>query len=660
MIELEINDITRDFKIDFLIATATPTELDTALETMDPLEEEIIKVFHGSNTFYIGRIGSYITAVVKTNTMGAISTGGSLQTIQESLDSIKPKAVIMVGLALGANERKQKIGDILVSHSLTFYEQARLNEGGGFTPRGIKPESNRTLFNRFSQDITFNYSFNSQDKEVSIITGSILSGEKLIDDSEFKKNLFEIFPDAIGGEMEMQGVYVACHEKNIPWIMVKSICDWADGNKHKEHQKMCVYGAFKFLKQNLNLKTAYSDLGINTYKPKTDLQEVNIDAEDILALIVSRKDYEKVIRNKKTKKLSSKKIYFEYFTYEDRGRIEGFLFLGRNITVTNTLSYFKDNYDLPDILNVYITKKYNNGFLIDRKNHLIKEIGKNKLNNIVFEGVKYLEDVIWESTLKNYDSNRQHVRSDYIDQSLYSFDDINLELGKCEDFFRETLNASSDSHISLIFGSGGVGKTTFSDVLIKLIEEIDDRSGVFTIRGDRTRYLKNFSDLYIDNLPDLFDAFKSDSNLSHLSKEDFALNYSCGNIRVIVDGLDEVDSALGEKFDLSKFFKSLNELDERFNNTKILLTARDYLAKEVTDSHRIKKYKLNGFTIADIEKFKSIKLKSESQKQQFDKLIRKNNNKNFSLPVIIYWITYLIGRLISIKSTRRLMICLSC
>jgi nucleoside phosphorylase len=57
-------------------------------------------------------------------------------------------------------------------------------------------------------------------------------------------------PEAIGGDMESWGVYAACHESKVEWIVLKAICDWADGNKSenkRQNQQMAAKNAAEFL-----------------------------------------------------------------------------------------------------------------------------------------------------------------------------------------------------------------------------------------------------------------------------------------------------------------------------------------------------------------------------------------------------------------------------
>ena len=70
----------------------------------------------------------------------------------------------------------------------------------------------------------------------------MLSGEKLVNNLDYRRQLKEQFPTSRGGEMEGAGVASACVNKNIPWILMKSVCDFGDGHKqeHKHARQACA------------------------------------------------------------------------------------------------------------------------------------------------------------------------------------------------------------------------------------------------------------------------------------------------------------------------------------------------------------------------------------------------------------------------------------
>lgn len=226
---------------DVVIITATSVELQAVLKFLDPYpeQEQILRIYAKSGTYYCGKLGRHNTIVTKCR-MGAVDEGASTLATNQALDMWNPKAVIMVGIAFGKSPTEQKIGDVLVASEIIFYERQR--QGKEITPRGSIPPSDGTLLNRFEN--AYEWQFFLPNGELSkIIPSPILSGEKLVDDPEFKAMLFKQFPQAKGGEMEGSGLCAAARESRTPWILVKSICDWGDGTKHKKHQPLAAAAA---------------------------------------------------------------------------------------------------------------------------------------------------------------------------------------------------------------------------------------------------------------------------------------------------------------------------------------------------------------------------------------------------------------------------------
>jgi nucleoside phosphorylase len=226
---------------DVVIITATGVELQAVLKLFEPYseQEQVLRVYAKSGTYYCGKLGRYNTIVTNCR-MGAVDEGASTLATNRALDMWHPKAVIMVGIAFGKGATEQKIGDVLVASEIIFYERQR--QGKEITPRGSIPPSDGTLLNRFENAYEWEF-YLPNGKLSTIIPGPILSGEKLVDDPEFKAMLFKQFPQAKGGEMEGCGLCAAARESRTPWILVKSICDWGDGTKHKKHQPLAAAAA---------------------------------------------------------------------------------------------------------------------------------------------------------------------------------------------------------------------------------------------------------------------------------------------------------------------------------------------------------------------------------------------------------------------------------
>lgn len=169
--------------------------------------------------------------------MGAIQ-----QVVERAIRALDPGTIIAVGIAFGVSCKEQKIGDILVSKQLRPYELQRVGTSG-LILRDSKPDASSRLVNFFSAaQILW--------KGATVRFGALLSGEKLIDNLDYRDHLIKLEPEAIGGEMEGAGLYAACHDLKKDWIVIKAICDWADGEKNKEktaRQKRAARNATGFL-----------------------------------------------------------------------------------------------------------------------------------------------------------------------------------------------------------------------------------------------------------------------------------------------------------------------------------------------------------------------------------------------------------------------------
>jgi nucleoside phosphorylase/tetratricopeptide (TPR) repeat protein len=196
--------------------------------------------------------------------MGSGGIGGSQERIRKAIEALSPAAVIMAGIAFGINEKKQAIGDVLVSERLMLYDLQRrgTNEADGtlrIIPRGDRPSSSPSLLNRLRvASLTWD--------QAKVRSGLVLSGQHLVDNIDHRGELLALEEEAIGGEMEGAGLYVACQNSKVDWILVKAICDWADGNKgvdREARQKLAAHNAAAFVLhalQQASLKQIRSEI----------------------------------------------------------------------------------------------------------------------------------------------------------------------------------------------------------------------------------------------------------------------------------------------------------------------------------------------------------------------------------------------------------------
>ncbi len=218
-------------KADILIVTVTTVESRAVLDAFKHATgQESVQIRVGERMYFdLGSVNG-ARVFMALSEMGTSGVGGAQDAVRLALEALHPAAVIMVGIAFGINQKKQAMGEILVAKQILQYELQRVGKTETLS-RGDKPHASPKLIN-WLQMAALTWDENL----AKVDFGLILSGEKLIDNLAFRKQVQAFAPDAIGGEMEGAGLYVACHNKKVDWILVKAICDWADGKKGMNKQ----------------------------------------------------------------------------------------------------------------------------------------------------------------------------------------------------------------------------------------------------------------------------------------------------------------------------------------------------------------------------------------------------------------------------------------
>ena len=218
-----------------LLVVATQTELKRLLDFYS-CHEAHIKI--GYHTYWLaGVVKGRSIYIVKTQ-MSSRGQSGAILTIEDAIQDLSPKYIIMVGIAFGLKEDKEELTDVLVSQSIQDYELVRVGESE-IRNRGDKIPASITLVDSFEAAAA---SF----KDAGVHIGMVLTGDKLVDNEDFTKRLKETFPDAIGGEMEGEGLISSGFRNNTDWILVKGICDWGH-DKDDQYQERAALNAIRLV-----------------------------------------------------------------------------------------------------------------------------------------------------------------------------------------------------------------------------------------------------------------------------------------------------------------------------------------------------------------------------------------------------------------------------
>ncbi|MBE3564486.1 MAG: hypothetical protein IMW90_02035 [Thermogemmatispora sp.] len=226
---------------DVLLVTVTEIEAQAVLALFSQVERYYIE----EKTYYLlGEVGGTSLVMVQSE-MGQGGVAGSLLTVSEGIRHLQPRAVIMVGIAFGLKPDEQHIGDILVARQILAYElQAVVAREG---QRSVRLRGDRVTASPLLLDRCKSGAKSWSGQRVQF--GLLLSGEKLINDKEYRDQLQALEPEAIGGEMEGAGLCAAAQHHKVDWILVKAIADWADGFKHvnkERRQRKAASNAARF------------------------------------------------------------------------------------------------------------------------------------------------------------------------------------------------------------------------------------------------------------------------------------------------------------------------------------------------------------------------------------------------------------------------------
>ncbi len=223
---------------DVLLVTTAEVEWDAVVAAAkEATGREYKKPIAGGPYYDLGVIGG-ARVFMRQCRMGSGTPGGSQSAVSTAIFELGLKAgqagtaatVIAVGIAFGVNPEKQEIGRVLVSTYVRSYDPERVGRAE-IIPRGARAPASTHVIDRLQVaanecKVLFKTQF-----------GLLLSGEKLVDNLDYRESLRKLEPEAIGGEMEGVGVLTAAHDNMVAWAVVKAICDWGDGNKGEDKEE---------------------------------------------------------------------------------------------------------------------------------------------------------------------------------------------------------------------------------------------------------------------------------------------------------------------------------------------------------------------------------------------------------------------------------------
>jgi nucleoside phosphorylase len=192
--------------------------------------------------FDLGTVNGERVWLARTE-MGSAGPSGSHLIAAEAIASLAPSATVMVGIAFGVDDENHALGDILVPTDVVLYDHQRVGQTATAF-RGLNPSADPILLGRLRAAET-------SWPGAKIRFGTMLSGSDLVDNQAYRDWLRAEASGgrAIGGEMELTGVFAAAERYKSRWIAAKAICDWGaakDSGNKSALQKQAAKNEFVF------------------------------------------------------------------------------------------------------------------------------------------------------------------------------------------------------------------------------------------------------------------------------------------------------------------------------------------------------------------------------------------------------------------------------
>lgn len=331
--------------------------------------------------------------------------------------------------------------------------------------------------------------------------------------------------------------------------------------------------------------------------------------EDILK--ITHRNRECLISSEQSKDYSSgRKVKYELWKTQSPS-ISYFLMLFPNINIKQTLDVAVNmikglNIKLTDLTVLKTTESKNNNivnaFSVDFPNVNIHEYN--------------YSEYVWNYCIE--DICKEKIRIDivpnYIEQSIILKSKDNDSEDEIHDnvvqYLVKEIKENTYPSSRLIVGPGGIGKSSLCMALVKQLNDGYKDKNVLLIMSENIRLSENIKSFVQNNAIDsLYKLYYLYMNLTGneviYDQKTFELSILCGNLIIIIDGLDEFVSLLQEQFDTHKFLRSIHDLHLELGKSLVILTSRknEFIETVNFSEIGIEKIDLLGFDKNNLEKY---------------------------------------------------------
>ncbi|NEN76574.1 NACHT domain-containing protein [Pelistega sp. NLN82] len=321
--------------------------------------------------------------------------------------------------------------------------------------------------------------------------------------------------------------------------------------------------------------------------------------------------------------------YYEF--YELIGTSEQYFLYISDISIKATIDKFKKDIfsklDNKLIELIVLTDAPKETTKNRRKENLEKYLKESKINHFKIHFIDdFGKDFLYRDHIEPFLFDKDYQNTKYfIDSHVTSKERPSEELKASEvisSWFQE-----EDNPVIVLTGEGGIGKTTLAKYFLNntLKNLTDDKQYVLFL--DSATLVGKLKESRIHSIYDLYKVDTDEKKSPSFTDSLFKLSIDNGSFIIVLDGLDEIISKLGDDFQLISFLERIYQ-DYCFNlsKTKIIITCRDSVWEEAVSGKKIAHlppksiYSMKAFNFEQVEEFFRTCFKNE---QDSDKLEKK-------------------------------------
>lgn len=182
---------------------------------------------------FSGRIGGNEVVLMKCG-IGKVSAAAGTQAM---IDLFHPDCIINTGCA-GGLARGIGIGDVVLSLSTAEWDMDTTPLGD---PRGyifaletVRVDADASLAGAIEKFVP---------DDINVTKGLVVSGDQFIYTDDQRKTIMTAFPDALCAEMEGAAVSHVCAQNGVPFCIIRSMSDTAEGDSSVDYAQFSAKAA---------------------------------------------------------------------------------------------------------------------------------------------------------------------------------------------------------------------------------------------------------------------------------------------------------------------------------------------------------------------------------------------------------------------------------